>query len=285
MPLSALRANSVEPDVAEFRWTLRELGEVTVDPVSSRYSKESKIWFALLDRYHYSWKRTLVWRPDPICGEECDPGLSWGLGLQFGFLGDEESRRLYWMDRGGSQEPTWTVWSERSFFDSAHGQGETSGLPCLVVGAFPFASRLGAALPDSSCVGRDLCRSEPVSPGPATRRPIGRTWGTRAGRRDGEREEDFSVPSRSRGGVRFFARNRRFDSGRGRVQKSRSTGPRKNSVRCVCTMTGSSNAFTRSLRTFIMILRRPFPKRAARKHGRWELTDSFKTQRSPWTWC
>ena len=45
-------ANFAEPNVAEFRGTLGELGEVTVDPVSSRYAKESKIWFALLDRYH-----------------------------------------------------------------------------------------------------------------------------------------------------------------------------------------------------------------------------------------
>jgi hypothetical protein len=45
--------NRAEPDVAELCCTLRELGEVTVDPVSSRYAKESKIWFALLDRYHY----------------------------------------------------------------------------------------------------------------------------------------------------------------------------------------------------------------------------------------
>jgi len=45
--------NRVEPDIAELCCTLRELGEVTVSPVSSRYAKESKVWFALLDRYHY----------------------------------------------------------------------------------------------------------------------------------------------------------------------------------------------------------------------------------------
>ena len=43
----------IEADVAEFRGTLEELGEVTVAPVSSRYAKESKVWFALLDRHHY----------------------------------------------------------------------------------------------------------------------------------------------------------------------------------------------------------------------------------------
>jgi len=43
----------VEPDITELCCTLRELGEITVEPVSSRYAKESKDWFALLDKYHY----------------------------------------------------------------------------------------------------------------------------------------------------------------------------------------------------------------------------------------
>ena len=55
--------NPVEPDIPEISCTLRELGEVTVDPVSSRYAKESKIWFALLDRYHYLGS-------GPLCGAQ-----------------------------------------------------------------------------------------------------------------------------------------------------------------------------------------------------------------------
>jgi len=46
-------AHPVEPPMTELCCSLRELGEVRVEPVTSRYSKESKIWFALLDRYHY----------------------------------------------------------------------------------------------------------------------------------------------------------------------------------------------------------------------------------------
>ena len=55
--------NSAKPDIAELCCTLRELGEVTVNPVSSRYAKESKIWFALLDRYHYLGS-------GPLCGAQ-----------------------------------------------------------------------------------------------------------------------------------------------------------------------------------------------------------------------
>jgi len=55
--------NPAEPDIPELSCTLRELGEVTVDPVSSRYANESKIWFALLDRYHYLGS-------GPLCGAQ-----------------------------------------------------------------------------------------------------------------------------------------------------------------------------------------------------------------------
>ena len=53
----------VELSIAELCCPLRELGEVSVSPVSSRYSKESKIWFALLDRYHYLGS-------GPLCGAQ-----------------------------------------------------------------------------------------------------------------------------------------------------------------------------------------------------------------------
>jgi hypothetical protein len=55
--------NPVEPDIPELCCTLRELGDVSVSPVSSRYSKESKIWFAVLDRYHYLGS-------GPLCGAQ-----------------------------------------------------------------------------------------------------------------------------------------------------------------------------------------------------------------------
>jgi hypothetical protein len=50
-------------DRAELCCSLRELGEVSVSPVSSRYAKESKIWFALLQRYHYLGS-------GPLCGAQ-----------------------------------------------------------------------------------------------------------------------------------------------------------------------------------------------------------------------
>jgi hypothetical protein len=43
--------------------TLEELGEVTVKPITSRYTKESKIWRALLEKYHYL-------GAGPLCGAQ-----------------------------------------------------------------------------------------------------------------------------------------------------------------------------------------------------------------------
>lgn len=43
----------LELDLAELTGPLAELGEITIAPIRSRYSKDSKVWFRLLDQYHY----------------------------------------------------------------------------------------------------------------------------------------------------------------------------------------------------------------------------------------
>jgi hypothetical protein len=53
----------IEPDIGQVDCTLQQLGEVSVSPVTSRYCKESKIWFALLGRYHYLGS-------GPLCGAQ-----------------------------------------------------------------------------------------------------------------------------------------------------------------------------------------------------------------------
>lgn len=57
------RVIPIEVDVPHISCSLRELGEVSVYPISSRYSRESRIWFALLDRYHYLGS-------GPLCGAQ-----------------------------------------------------------------------------------------------------------------------------------------------------------------------------------------------------------------------
>ena len=46
-------SKTIEPQVATISCTLAQLGEIIVEPVSSRYCRDSKIWFALMERYHY----------------------------------------------------------------------------------------------------------------------------------------------------------------------------------------------------------------------------------------
>ncbi len=43
----------VEVQINEITCKLSELGIITVEPITSRYSKDSKIWRSLLDQYHY----------------------------------------------------------------------------------------------------------------------------------------------------------------------------------------------------------------------------------------
>jgi hypothetical protein len=50
-------------DVPKLHGALSTLGKVSVDPITSRYSRESKIWFSLLDRYHYLGS-------GPLCGAQ-----------------------------------------------------------------------------------------------------------------------------------------------------------------------------------------------------------------------
>jgi hypothetical protein len=54
---------SIELNIAQLTCTLLELGEVSVSPITSRYCKESKVWFALVNRYHYLGSR-------PLCGAQ-----------------------------------------------------------------------------------------------------------------------------------------------------------------------------------------------------------------------
>jgi hypothetical protein len=50
-------------DVPELECTLEELGTINIAPVSSRYSKASKIWNTLVERFHYLGK-------GPLCGAQ-----------------------------------------------------------------------------------------------------------------------------------------------------------------------------------------------------------------------
>ena len=98
------RVDPVEPDIAELSCTLRELGEVTVDPISSRYAKESKIWFALLDRYHYLGS-------GPLCGAQIRYVVK---SLNHGYLGALAFSSASWALKCRDEYIGWTESARRA---------------------------------------------------------------------------------------------------------------------------------------------------------------------------
>ena len=96
--------NVAEPDVAELSCTLHELGEVTVDPVSSRYAKESKIWFALLDQYHYLGS-------GPLCGAQIRYLVK---SSEYGYLGALAFSSASWALKSRDKYIGWTEAARRA---------------------------------------------------------------------------------------------------------------------------------------------------------------------------
>jgi len=87
------------PVVPEVRCSLSELGKVEVIPVSSRYSKASGIWNALMEGYHYLGR-------GPLCGAQIrylvrSPVYGWLGGLSFS--------SATWLLKSRDQ---WIGWSE-----------------------------------------------------------------------------------------------------------------------------------------------------------------------------
>lgn len=53
------QVHNLDYKIAEYKGSLADFGPFSIEPISSRYSKDSKIWFDLLDRYHYLGSRSL----------------------------------------------------------------------------------------------------------------------------------------------------------------------------------------------------------------------------------
>lgn len=92
-----------EPDIPQLHGTLPELGEVSVDPITSRYSRESKIWFALLNRYHYL-------GGGPLCGAQIRYIVKSSI---YGYLGALAFSSAAWALRCRDQYIGWTEGARR----------------------------------------------------------------------------------------------------------------------------------------------------------------------------
>jgi hypothetical protein len=100
-------ATGVEPCVPDVECALGELGDIDVYPVSSRYAKDSKIWFALLDRHHYLGSgplcgaqiRYMVKSSSGYLGALAFSSASWALACRDTYIGWTEAARRAHLDR------------------------------------------------------------------------------------------------------------------------------------------------------------------------------------------
>jgi hypothetical protein len=90
-----------QPTVAEVRGRLEDLGEITVVPVTSRYSTASRIWTELMQAYHYL-------GAGPLCGAQIRYLVR---SATYGWLG-----ALSFSAAAGrlKSRDTWIGWSERA---------------------------------------------------------------------------------------------------------------------------------------------------------------------------
>lgn len=84
--------------------TLKELGEITIVAVSSRYSKTSKIWNTLMEQYHYLGK-------GPLCGAQIRYLV---LSSQFGWLGALAFSAAQWRLKPRDKYIGWTEAARRT---------------------------------------------------------------------------------------------------------------------------------------------------------------------------
>ena len=235
---SGLLPTGLNRILLNFSALLQELGEIAVDPVTSRYCQGIQDLVCASGSIPLSWKRALVRSSDPICCQEV---------RRMAILGHWPSvRRRGRLELGTSTLAGQKRLAERTcivvvgndrFLIVPTVRVENLASHVLSLGAFTVAGRLGATLPYSPCTGGNICRSEPFC---GHLLQGGQLESCRRNRRASGRDsqESFCVSSLSASGERFFARNRRFDWARYRDRKRRRIGPRRNSARSVCMTIG-----------------------------------------------
>lgn len=93
----------IKPDIADLSCRVTDLDQITVSPVTSRYAKESKIWFALLDRYHYLGS-------GPLCGAQIRYVVK---SASHGYIGALAFSSACWAIKARDQYIGWTEAARR----------------------------------------------------------------------------------------------------------------------------------------------------------------------------
>ena len=91
-------------DCREVRCTLEELGEIRIVAVSSRYSRFSRIWNGLMERFHYLGK-------GPLCGAQI---RYWVESSRYGWVGALAFSAAQWRLRERDKYIGWTETARRA---------------------------------------------------------------------------------------------------------------------------------------------------------------------------
>lgn len=98
------KSSSIVPDVGDIKCSLTELGKITVEPISSRYAKQSKIWFTLMDHYHYLGS-------GPLCGAQIRYLVKSSI---YGLLGGLAFNSATWALKARDRHIGWTERARRT---------------------------------------------------------------------------------------------------------------------------------------------------------------------------
>ncbi len=94
-------------DVPELQCTLKELGEIRIVAVSSRYSKTSQIWNSLMERFHYLGK-------GPLCGAQIRYLIR---SSRYGWVGALAFSAAMWRLKARDKYIGWTEAARRANLD------------------------------------------------------------------------------------------------------------------------------------------------------------------------
>ena len=117
------RRQTIELDGGHLRCSLRQLGQISVEPVSSRYSHDSKVWFALLDRYHYLGS-------GPLCGAQIRYVVKSSI---YGYLGALAFSSAAWALADRDKYIGWTEAARRANLEQVVGNDRFLILPTVKV--------------------------------------------------------------------------------------------------------------------------------------------------------
>lgn len=116
-------SRKIVPEIVQVECSLQELGQISVYPVSSRYCKDSKIWFALVDQYHYLGS-------GPLCGAQIRYLVKSSI---YGYLGALAFTSAAWALRDRDKHIGWTQSARRHNLDKVVDNARFLILPTVKV--------------------------------------------------------------------------------------------------------------------------------------------------------